>query len=65
MSLDPCRVLTQSDVEAVVGETSERKPRARTSPTLSSKMTSVVCTHKTPGWTIGLERARYYRLRLR
>lgn len=57
-ALDPCAVLTADDVEGVVGEKLERSPRARR--TDYGTMHAVVCTHRTPGWTVALhiERGR-------
>ena len=55
---DPCAVLTAEDVESVVGEKSERSPRARR--TDYGTVNTIVCTHRTPGWTVALhiERGR-------
>lgn len=55
---DPCAILTAADVEEVVGEKQERNPRARR--TDYGTVTSLVCTHRTPGWTVALhiERGR-------
>jgi|SRR5688500_8024284 hypothetical protein len=57
-ALDPCAVLTAEDVESVVGEKSERRARARR--TDYGTMHAMVCTHRTPGWTVALhiERGR-------
>ena len=57
-AIDPCEILTGSDVEEVTGEKPDHAPRPRR--TDYGTMQTFVCTHRTPGWTVALhiERGR-------